>query len=573
MLLYVVAALFTAALCLNPEENIGVGHPNLFEGDMILTAEQRAAAMAGEDVDVPVSRGSIRRGLWTNGVFVYQIDSSFRRSSSAMAAIRAGIRMWSDNTCIQFRERRGSERSYAYFTSGGGCSSMVGQTGRRQSISLGRGCLYAGIVAHEIGHALGFYHEQSRPDRDEYVTIYRGNIRRGMEFNFNKYSRSTIDSLGTPYDYGSVMHYDSRAFSRNGRPTIVAKKSGVTLGNRRYLSKIDILQMNLLYKCNGGGGGPNPPLPPKPPPCPCRDTGRYCSYHVPRGDCKRMQIVRDRCKKSCGLCGTQPPPNTPPPPPGSIPPATNKPPSGSCGVSPVNYGCVIGGDDARPGAWPWQVGLHNSRGGFFCGGTLVTPEWVVTAAHCISSTNPSYYVLRLGDHNSHRNEGTEQNIGASRVIKHPAYDSRRNNNDIALLKLSRPATINARVSPACLPQGNYIVPPGTTCYTTGWGKIRHPGNSHNILQQAKISPVSESVCKRKNGYGITRAMLCAGVQGTRLGGCHGDSGASFVCRDNGGLWVLQGAVSWGSRDCDAFKKYTVFARVSVFREWINKYIG
>ncbi|XP_068723565.1 chymotrypsinogen A-like isoform X2 [Montipora capricornis] len=271
--------------------------------------------------------------------------------------------------------------------------------------------------------------------------------------------------------------------------------------------------------------------------------------------------------------GTQPPPNTPPPPPGTIPPATNKASSGSCGVSPVNYGRVIGGDDARPGAWPWQVGLHNSRGGFFCGGTLVTPEWVVTAAHCISSTNPSYYVLRLGDHNRHRNEGTEQNIRASRVIKHPAYDRRRINNDIALLKLSRRATINARVSPACLPQGNYIVPPGTTCYITGWGKIRHPGNSHNILQQAKISPVSESVCKRKNGYGITRAMLCAGVQGTRLGGCHGDSGGPFVCRDNGGLWVLQGAVSWGSSDCDAFKKYTVFARVSVFREWINKYIG
>ena len=70
--------------------------------------------------------------------------------------------------------------------------------------------------------------------------------------------------------------------------------------------------------------------------------------------------------------------------------------------------------------------------------------------------NPSNYVIRLGDHNRHRNEGTEQNIGASRVIKHPQYDSRRINNDIALLKLSRAANINDRVLPACLPRANYI---------------------------------------------------------------------------------------------------------------------
>ena len=76
-------------------------------------------------------------------------------------------------------------------------------------------------------------------------------------------------------------------------------------------------------------------------------------------------------------------------------------------------------------------------------------------------------MLRLGDHNRHRNEGTEQNIGASRVIKHPSYDSRRINNDIALIKLSRAASINDRVSPACLPDADYTVPPGTTCYITG----------------------------------------------------------------------------------------------------------
>ena len=85
--------------------------------------------------------------------------------------------------------------------------------------------------------------------------------------------------------------------------------------------------------------------------------------------------------------------------------------------------------------------------------------------------NPSSYSLTLGDHNRNSNEGTEQTIRASRVIKHPQY--RGSNNDIALLKLSRPARINDRVSPACLPEANYIVPPGTTCYITGeWSDQR-----------------------------------------------------------------------------------------------------
>ena len=76
-----------------------------------------------------------------------------------------------------------------------------------------------------------------------------------------------------------------------------------------------------------------------------------------------------------------------------------------------------------------------------------------------------------------------------------------------------------------------------------------------------------------DGNGITRAMLCAGVPGTRLGGCHGDSGGPFVCKNSGGFWVLQGAVSWGSNDCNAMRMFTVFARVSVFREWIDRYIS
>ncbi|EDO34449.1 predicted protein, partial [Nematostella vectensis] len=192
---------------------------------------------------------------WPGGVMPYVIDSSLS-SSAARAAIRAGMEEWTSKTCIRFKERT-NEQAYANFKLGSGCSSYVGRTGSRQDINLARGCWRTGIVAHEIGHALGFFHEQSRPDRDEYVTIMWNNILEKNKFNFNKYDRGTIDSLGTPYDYESVMHYDGKAFSKNKQPTIVPKRPVAQLGQREKISSIDAQQMNQLYKntCNGGGGG------------------------------------------------------------------------------------------------------------------------------------------------------------------------------------------------------------------------------------------------------------------------------------------------------------------------------
>jgi len=290
-----VFVLCAVVLAENPDENEGLENPDLYEGDMILTTDQRMAAEMGLDVDDPLGRGSTKNRQWPKGEMAYVIDSSLSRDSRAMDAIRQGMEEWTSKTCIRFKKRT-NERAYANFKLGSGCSSYVGRTGGRQDINLARGCWHRGIVAHEIGHALGFYHEQSRPDRDEFVTIMWDNIIERNKFNFNKYNRGTIDSLGTKYDYGSVMHYGGRAFSKNGRPTIVAKTSGVTLGQRNGISAIDAQQMNLLYKSTcqggggvGGGGGGN-----------CEDKNDSCRWWTRY--CRNNNYVKANCKKTCKLC-------------------------------------------------------------------------------------------------------------------------------------------------------------------------------------------------------------------------------------------------------------------------------
>ncbi|KAJ1371579.1 Astacin (Peptidase M12A) [Parelaphostrongylus tenuis] len=110
-------------------------------------------------------------------------------------------------------------------------------------------------------HAVGFFHEQSRTDRDDYITILWNNIQPGMQGQvnsrqFEKYGHGMIQSLGTTYDYSSIMHYGDKAFSRNGQPTMVPKKKGAQIGQRVGFSKTDIQKINKLYGCPHEGGKP-----------------------------------------------------------------------------------------------------------------------------------------------------------------------------------------------------------------------------------------------------------------------------------------------------------------------------
>jgi len=247
-----------------------------------------------------------------------------------------------------------------------------------------------------------------------------------------------------------------------------------------------------------------------------------------------------------------------------------------CGTPQVFSTRVIAGTTARRGAWPWQIlMMFDGRPG--CGGSLVSPNWVVTAAHCVYGRegNPSSFSIRVGEHNWDERTGSEVDIQIQQVVRHPSYNPRTFENDVALLKLSQPAQFNQYVQPVCLPSSE--VQPGTQCVLTGWGKIRHPGQMTHVLQQVNLPVVSNSECDALNWRSIhihvRESMICGGDGGqTRRGGCHGDSGGPFVC-NVGGKWELHGAVSHGSSTCDSYKSYTVFSRISYLKGWIESQIG
>ncbi|XP_075901094.1 bone morphogenetic protein 1-like [Nelusetta ayraudi] len=191
--------------------------------------------------------------VWPDGIIPYVISGNF--SGSQRAIFRQAMRHWEKHTCVAFTERT-SEESYIVFTYRPcGCCSYVGRRGGGpQAISIGKNCDKFGIVVHELGHVIGFWHEHTRPDRDEHVSIVRDNIQPGQEYNFLKMEPDEVDSLGEVYDFGSIMHYARNTFSRGTvldtiRPRYDVSGVRPSIGQRNRLSRGDVTQARKLYKC------------------------------------------------------------------------------------------------------------------------------------------------------------------------------------------------------------------------------------------------------------------------------------------------------------------------------------
>ena len=184
--------------------------------------------------------------------------------SSRKANIQQAMETMEGLTCLQFIPRT-DQSDYIIFRAheDDGCSSRVGRDGGDQFVRIGPGCNYQSTILHKLCHALGMWHEQSRPDRDNYVSVIWDNIKEDREHNFMKRNKFEVDSQGAVYDFASIMHYNLDSFSkskRDGLKTLKVidedeyeKQGSPAIGDAPTLSKSDVTQLNRLYNCPGSG--------------------------------------------------------------------------------------------------------------------------------------------------------------------------------------------------------------------------------------------------------------------------------------------------------------------------------
>ncbi|KRZ56396.1 Zinc metalloproteinase nas-6 [Trichinella nativa] len=200
--------------------------------------------------------------LWKDGIVPYEISAIF--TTVQRKKITNAMKMIEANSCVRFVPRT-IEPDYLVINNDHGCFSMVGRMQGRQVVSLGSGCLFNEVIVHELMHVLGFWHEQSRTDRDDFIIIRAENVIPSMVGQFRKIELPYVDFLDEKYDYYSIMHYDSKAFSRNGENTIEAIEPAMTevIGKALELSASDIRKLNKLYECTTVNGIVTDPPPPE----------------------------------------------------------------------------------------------------------------------------------------------------------------------------------------------------------------------------------------------------------------------------------------------------------------------
>lgn len=229
---------------------------------------------------------------------------------------------------------------------------------------------------------------------------------------------------------------------------------------------------------------------------------------------------------------------------------------------------IVGGMLCRRGECPWQVYIHQKNDFGFCGGTLITDRWVVSAAHCFEEITPHH--VTIGNFDKLRRDLDEQKILVEKLVVHPHFHSATFDSDIALLYLAQPAGLGAYATPLCLPNTNLaklLLQEGNMGQASGWGNTRYLGRSSRFLLRVTLPVVSYEKCMKSTSQVITDNMFCAGYLQEPMDSCRGDSGGPFAMHYKD-TWYLTGVISWGER-CAAKGKYGVYTRVSNYLSWIH----